>query len=151
MKKVAQVKRLFFNAPAVTSAVDQATREVLSRFGAFVRTAARSSIRQATKKRQVSRPGQPPVSHTGLLRRLLFFSWDSSQRSVVIGPAIANARGAGVAPAALEYGGQSRRDVRIGGQWRRKRVLIRPRPYMAPALTQELPKLPPMWANSVKP
>ena len=36
-------KKMFFDRKAVTGAVGRATRKVFSRFGAFVRTAARSS------------------------------------------------------------------------------------------------------------
>jgi len=76
-------KRMFFDRKAVTGAVGRATRKVFSRFGAFVRTAARSSIR---RRKRVSAPGEPPSSHTGLLKRLIFFGYDRQRRSVVIGP-----------------------------------------------------------------
>lgn len=140
-------KRMFFDTRRVTKAVDRATRKVLSRFGSFVRTAARDSIR--TRKR-VSQPGQPPSSHTGLLRRFIFFGYEPRRKSVVIGPMRLNAK-TGDAPAALEHGGRSR--VTSGGR-RRKRIVrtvtITQRPYMRPALAREQPKLPGMWKDSVK-
>src|SRR5690606_27235103 len=85
--KVNQAKALFFDRRAVTSRVDRATRKVLSRFGAFVRTRARSSLR---RRKGASPPGQPPSSHTELVKRFLFFVYESEQKGVVIGPALLN-------------------------------------------------------------
>jgi len=105
---------MFFDKQAVLSAVDKATRQNLSKFGAFVRRRAKSSIRPASKKRTVSQPGNPPLSHTGLLRKWILFAWDPSSRSVVIGPTrISNQIGftsdmkvtRGTVPSVLEYGG----------------------------------------------
>ena len=90
MKATFAVTRMFFDRRAVLSRVDAATQSVLSRFGAFVRQAARTSIRFRKKP---SEPGQPPSSHTGLLRRFIFFSYEPRQRSVVIGPARLNKTG----------------------------------------------------------
>lgn len=53
----------FFDRKAVLAAVDKATLRVLSKFGAFVRRRAKSSIR---KRKKASPPGQPPSSHSGL-------------------------------------------------------------------------------------
>jgi len=136
------VKALFFDSAAVLEKVDAATRKVLSKFGAFVRTAARHSIR---KRKGVSAPGNPPSSHVGTLKRLIFFGYDLSARSVVIGPA---PLGSTVeAPPLLEYGGTASRQESKG-----RRVLARyaARPFMGPAFAKEQSKLPAMWANSVK-
>jgi hypothetical protein len=68
----------------------------------------------------------------------------------VIGPQRLNMTN-GDAPPSLEYGGRSR--VTSGGRRKKhvvKVVTIRPRPFMGPALMKEKPKLPAMWANSVK-
>ncbi len=139
-------KSMFFDRKAVMDKVDRATRRVLSRFGAFVRTAARSSIR---KRKKSSTPGQPPSSHTGLLKKLIFFGYEPEKRSVVIGPARLNQK-IGNAPEALEHGGMS---IALAGS-RKKRskrnVNIQARPYMGPAMDKEKPKLPAMWANSLK-
>jgi hypothetical protein len=43
----------------------------------------------------------------------------------------------------VSKGRRGRRTVRT--------VTIAARPFIGPAMTQELPKLPGMWANSVKP
>jgi hypothetical protein len=135
-------KSMFFDRKAVTSAVDRATRKVLSAFGAFVRTAAKHSIR---KRKAVSQPGSPPSSHVGTLRRLIFFGYDPARKSVVIGP---TPLGSEVeAPPLLEYGGRARRKNRKG---RNVIATYKARPFMGPAFEQEKPKLPAMWAGSVK-
>lgn len=120
-------RRSFFDRSAVIDSVDRATRKVLSQFGAFVMTRARQSIRKAPfvarKQRgrnrtdlrtRSSRPGQPPFSQRGELKRFLFFSYDSDRKSVVVGPTILFGRkvrdGMPVAgrtvPQVLEYGGE---------------------------------------------
>ena len=142
------VTKLFFDAPAVTNALDKAARKVLSRFGAYVRRTARTSIR---KSKKISEPGKPPRSHTGLLRQFIFFAHDPETQGVVIGPERLNSK-IGDVPEVLEYGGTTtiatyRRRKVVG-----KRVVrIAARQFMHPALTKELPGLPAMWADSVKP
>ena len=133
----------FFDRKAVLSATDRATRRVLSRFGAFVRTTARSSIR---RRKSVSKPGKPPTSWTGLLKKFLFFSFDRERRSVVIGPVRLNNSG-GEAPRLLEHGGAATRQDRRG---KRRRVTYASRPYMGPAFEKEQPKLPEMWRDSIR-
>jgi hypothetical protein len=143
--KIDQVKGLFFDSKKVIGATTRAERRVLSRFGAYVRRTARSSIR---KRKRVSAPGRPPSSHTGLLKRFIFFAYDPDRKSVVIGPTRLNQK-AGDAPRALEYGGRSR--VTAGRRRRRRRtVMIAARPFMGPAFEREKPKLPAMWRDSVR-
>ena len=138
--------RLFFDRKAITRRVDKATRRVLSRFGAFVRNTARKSIR---RRKRPAEPGQPPSSHTGLLRRFIFFGYDPApgRQSVVIGPERLTRRGRGEAPPLLEYGGSQRMKGRKGQP---VRTTYQPRPFMAPAFQKELPNLPPLWRDSVK-
>jgi hypothetical protein len=102
-----KVTGAFFDRAAVLNQTDRAERKVLSRFGAFTRRGARSSIRRK-----------------------------------------------GNVPRLLEEGGTAtlvRRRHRGG-----RRVLIREQatyhkfPYMGPAFQKELPKVPSMWADSVK-
>ncbi|NLY01525.1 MAG: hypothetical protein GXY83_35990 [Rhodopirellula sp.] len=139
-------EKMFFDRKAVTRGVDRATRKVLSRFGAFVRTSARHSIR---KRKRVSKPGEPPSSHTGLLRRFIFFGYDRDRSSVVIGPQRLNQK-VGDAPHALEYGGTSTVVEGLRRRRRKRRIKIAARPFMGPAFEREKPKLPAMWANSIK-
>jgi hypothetical protein len=146
MKMDARLKKstsMFFDRAVVRSRVDIATRRVLSRFGAFVRRTAKGSIR---KRRRTSAPGQPPSSHTGLLRRFIFFGYDPSARSVIIGPAQLTGQGRGDAPSLLEYGGTFTGEQR----GRRKTRRYRARPFMGPAFEKEQPKLPGMWQDSIR-
>ena len=140
------IKGMFFDRAKVCRRVDTATRRVLSRFGAFVRRGAKSSIR--TRKR-ASAPGQPPSSHTGLLRRFIFFGYDPTRQSVVIGPQRLSQKTTD-APHALEYGGTSTVIEGLRRRRRKRRVRIAARPYMGPAFEQERPKLPAMWRDSVR-
>ena len=124
-----RVKLLFFDSPRVRRAMDTATRQALGRAGAFIRRRAKSSIR---RRKGISQPGQPPHSHAGHLRRLIFF-----------GPVPFKQ---GEAPRLLEFGGTVTRRTRR----RRRRMTYRKHPFMGPALAAELPQLPQRWRNSVR-
>jgi hypothetical protein len=139
--KLPQAKGLFFDRAVVTGSVDKATRKVLSKFGAFVRQSARTSIR---KRKATSEPEQPPSSHTGLLKRNIFFVFSPETRSVVIGPILLN-KGTD-APRILEHGDTVVRRRRN----RRVRIKYERRPYMGPAFEKEQSQLPALWRNSVK-
>jgi len=143
--KIDQAKGLFFDAPKVVRAVDRATRQVLSKFGAYVRRGAKSSIR---KRKRSAAAGSPPSSHTGLLKRFIYFGYDPDKQSVVIGPTKQN-RGSSI-PETLEHGGTATIVRRRRGKRTTTRVKIAPRPFMGPAMDRELPKLPAMWRDSVK-
>lgn len=138
-----RVKQSFFDTKKVRRATDRATRRVLSRFGAFVRRTARSSIR---RRKRISRPGEPPSSRTGLLKRFIFFGYDTRARSVVIGPARLTRKGRGEAPSLLEYGGRTT----LKRRGRRRRARYAARPFMGPAFEKEKPQLPAMWRGSVR-
>ena len=144
--RVSEAKGLFFDSKKVQSATTKAERRVLSRFGAYVRRSARSSIR---RRKRASAPGQPPSSHTGLLKRFIFFAYEPRRRSVVIGPVRLNQK-SGEALPALEHGGPVRIVSRRGGRRRRRMVTIRPRPFMGPAFEREKPGLPAMWRDSIR-
>jgi phage gpG-like protein len=137
MVAYAKMKSMFFDRKAVMSAVDTTTRKVLSKFGAFVRTTARHSI----KKRKSAAPaGSPPSSHTGLLKKFIFFGYDKDAKSVVIGPAKLNT--GTEAPHTLEYSGVTK----VKG----RKAHIKARPYMHPAFESEKDKLPAMWRDSIR-
>lgn len=129
--KIRDAQAGFFDRRAVLNQIDPKTRRALSRFGAFVRTRARSGIR---KRRKISEPGRPPSSHTGLLKQFIYFSYDPAARSVVIGPAKLNRPGE--APRLLEEGGAT--NLRLRG--RTFRAVYAPRPYMQPAFQTEIQK-----------
>lgn len=133
----------FFDRPQVINSVSRATRNVYAHFGAHVRKRARTSIRPRPGRRR-SLPGDPPFSRVGLLRRFILFAWDAKRQSVVIGPTLIN-KPTG-APEILEYGGETE----IVTRRERRRISIRPRPYMGPAFRAELPLLLALWRNSVR-
>lgn len=134
----------FLDTAKVQKAVDAGKRRVLSRLGAFVRTRARSSIR---KRKKPSPPGQPPSSHAGQLR-LIFFAWDDSAKSLVVGPIAFQPRGeeAGLVPRLMEQGGETTRRGRRGT----RRLHYPARPFMAPALAAEAPKFASQLKNLVR-
>ena len=132
----------FFDREKVLRAVDKAQRKVFSKFGAFTRKRAKSSIR---KRKKISALGSAPSSHTGTLKKLIYFSYDATKRSVVIGPTLF--RQDSKAPSLLEFGGTTTITPK------RRKVFIaryKPRPFMGPAFQAELPGLPAMWKDSVK-
>jgi len=142
----AKLTRLLFHPRIVTDLMDRATFRVFQHFGAIVRSAARGSIKPGTG---VSAPGDPPKSHTGSLRNAIRYFVDRAARSVIIGPMKLNGKRGGDAPALLEHGGKSRITVsgRNGGRYHPR---YRARPYMGPAFEKAQPKLPTLWANSIK-
>ena len=147
-----KIRHMFFDRKPVIDAVDKATRRVLSRFGAFVRQTAKKSIRSRQK---TSEPGKPPSSHSGLLKRFIFFGYSPARRSVVIGPERLGGRGE--APPALEYGGPSDAIDYVYPKERGSRrkkvhraVMIKARPFMGPAFEKEKPNLPQMWRDSIR-
>ena len=144
--KLRKFSSTFFDNKRVIAAVDKTTRAVLSRFGAFVRTTARSSIR---RRKKASAPGQPPSSHTGRLKKFIYFGYERSRKSVVIGPVKLNGTTAGI-PRALEMGGKTVATVKTKGKRMQKPVSIAPRPFMGPAFEKEKSKLPQMWRDSVR-
>ena len=146
--KIEAFKANFFDRQKVTNAVDRATQRNLSKFGAFVRTRARSSIR---KRKRVSQPGQPPSAHTTgslSLRSSIFFALGPDKQSVVIGPVLFNgADAASPVPERLEYGGET--TIKRRGR-KPTRARYRARPFMGPAFEKEKQQLPAIWRDSVK-
>lgn len=122
---------VFFDTALVDAAVERGAKRALSRFGAYVRTRARTSIR--TRKR-ASRPGQPPSNHTGHLKKLIYFGYDTQKKSVVVGPLLYHK---GVAHI-IENGG-----IYDG-------TLYRARPFMRPAFERELPNAERLFKDQIK-
>jgi len=140
-----KTRLLFFDSPIVMSAMDRATRQALGKIGAFVRRRARTSIRKGKK---VSRPGQPPNSHAGDIRRLLFFAMGPDMDEVVIGPLRFKK---GEAPNLLEFGGATvRTRIHTSGKRGVKKVVVyRKHPFMGPAMEKEVPSMADKWRGSV--
>lgn len=162
-----KVTQQFFDRKAVRDAVGKEAAAGLSKFGSYVRQRARSSMRPGGKKGKTAAKGQPPRTHRGDLKRLLFFSWDPETRSVVVGP---TPFAKGIAPNVLEFGGtvpgggrtiRVRRDLgrdaagRFASGGFDKVVLngavhYSGNPYMRPALEAEIPNMPKAWSTAVK-
>lgn len=133
------MKTMFFDRKNIRNKVDLRTRKVLSKFGSYVRQTAKKSIR---KRKGTSKPGSPPFSHTGTLKKFLFFGYDQNRRSVVIGPVVVPGK-SGNAPSVLEHGG--RVTLPKGNS-----TNIAPRPFMQPAFTTELSKVKSLWKDSIR-
>jgi hypothetical protein len=148
---------LFFTSRGVRDSLDKGTRRALSKFGAFTRRTAKSSLKY---KIGPAPAGQPPHVHRSAgytvkkkskgvtklqpaspLRELLFFSYDPVNKSVVIGPALGGSRSG--APRTQEEGGTARTpDGRS--------VTIAARPFMKPAFKSNLAKVMGDFRNIVK-
>lgn len=134
MLGVSAAKANFFDRDKVQAAMDRETHRALSRFGAFVRRRAQTSMR---KRKGPSSPGTPPNAHANpLLRKLLFFSYDRHAKTVVVGPVAL--RAGSLVPRVQEYGGAMPK--RGGGAAR-----YPARPFMRPAFAAELGRLPAHW------
>jgi hypothetical protein len=138
-------KAFFFDREYVIKRLGAARVKVLSKAGAFIRRSAQTSMRY---RRGASQPGTPPHAHKesgALLRSLLFFSYDESTDSVVVGPvAVRKAE----APRLNEFGGTIKRTY---GPAKGKVVRYPKRAFMAPALKKEMSggKLAALFKNSL--
>ena len=151
----------FFTDPSgrVLPAIDRGKRKTFSRAGSFVMRTARTSIR---KRQSVSRPGAPPSSHDGSLRRGIFFGYDRMRDSVVVGPRAEWSKrlpGGKTQPEVLEFGGSVAGRGRLvktgagqGKKWERAKRTLRyaARPFMGPALEKEAPNFREPWAEAVR-
>jgi hypothetical protein len=172
-RKLIDVKKLFFDMPAMQKGIRKAKLKGLSKAGAFVMRRARQSIRSSKK---ISQPGQPPRAHgQKLLKRNIFFELDKAREMTLVGPIFLNQINRdqdgqptrGTVPSVLEYGGTIKiLEVFRYGQWRRvdqrsmrrteglpmrlRTVHIAARPFMGPALEKEKPNFPAMLAGTFK-
>ena len=156
------LKSGFFDRKVVLDALDKATFRIFSEFGRKVRKAAQKSLKYGEK---ASPPGSPPTAHksrtvtktsksTGrvrkrsvsFLREYLYYAFDRTTKSVVIGPARLNSTIDPGSLKALEYGGTAT----VKSRGKRSRKAVDARPFMRPAAAAELPNLPPMWRDSVR-
>jgi hypothetical protein len=146
---IKDAKEFFFDKEKVLSALKRGTAQALSRIGAYVRATAQNSLSDDTKP---SKPGHAPKSHTGYLRHFLFFVFDESRKSVVIGPALLNQQNPDpkpvdqTVPGILEFGGQAIKTVRYkSGHKVDCPVSIAARPYMGPAMERTLERFASAW------
>ena len=124
--------RVEFDSDAVRNAVRGGGVKSLRQAGAYVRAAARHSVRKSPR---ASAAGTPPHTRRGLLKRSLLFGVEPRRMAVVIGPAY---RFVGLSMTAHEFGGMYRRRKYP------KRAL------MGPTLQKTAPNISKMWADSVK-
>ncbi len=119
------------NRKLIRQKMNQASFESLGHAGAAIRLTARRSIRRS---KRYAPPGSPPRTRHGQLRRAIVYAREGNDH-VLIGPGFAH-----VGPSAMahEFGGRFR-----GGNFRK-------RPFMGPALSKNLPRLPRFWAGSIR-
>ena len=141
-------KSNFFDRASILDVLDKQERKYLARYGALVRSIARRSIkkqpyrvgsknerdRRRDRRRRASKPGFPPGDVTGILKKTIFFSFDDSRRTVVIGPIKTSGTKGRNVPETLEYG----------------RGRIRPRPFMVPAHNEALPQAENIYKETIR-
>lgn len=140
-------RKTFFAPKPLIAAVGNAKALVLQGMASYVMRDARQSIRKSKKP---AAPGQPPHSHTNLLKRLIKFAFDFGSRSMLVGPEKAQAAGWDE-PEALEQGGDSLlRKPRYEDGKKIQSIHVAPHPFMGPALKKNTSKFPALWTNSIK-
>lgn len=97
-------KSQFFDRKKIIDSMDRTTHAVFSRFGAFVRRRAQTSMRY---KDGPSKVGTPPNAHRAfpLLRKHIYFYFDEDKKTVVIGAALLTGGAPYAVPGMLENGG----------------------------------------------
>ncbi len=141
---IEEAKGQFFNPQAVLDAVNRSTLRAFAKFGAFVRQRAKSSNSLRYRK-GVSLPGQPPASHTGLIRDFLFFVVERFPANVIIGPAKINGARSPNELEVLEHGGATT----IMRHGKPQTIMLAARPFMQPAFDAELDKAVFLWQDSL--
>jgi hypothetical protein len=111
-----------------------ASKGVFKSLGHAAATIRRSALGFISKSKDASRPGQPPHSRRGALKRAVLFKVDKQRETAVIGP---RASIVGLSMTAHEYGGQYR-----GQTYPR-------RPLMGPALEKNAKRLPRSFRGSI--
>ena len=104
----------------------------LGHAGAALRLTARRSIRRSDRP---ARPGQPPHTRRGQLKRALRYAVEKERERVLIGPTYTVV---GRSASAHEFGGRYRSET------------YPKRPFMGPALMAIRSRLPRMWADSIR-
>jgi hypothetical protein len=141
-------RKTFFAPKPLIAAVGKAKALVLQGMAAYVMRDAKQSIHKSKKP---AAAGQPPHSHTNLLKRLIRFAFDFGSRVMLVGPEKAPAAGWDE-PEALEQGGVSLlRKPRYEHGRKIQKITVAPHPFMGPALKKNTPKFPALWTNSIKP
>jgi hypothetical protein len=140
-----EIKKLFFDKPAVQQYINKKTNKVLGMFGGSVRKVATRSMR-VKPYGKFSAPGVPPYAHgQQLIRKLYYYSLDPIKKSVVVGPVgLLKYRDAHV-PRTHEQGGTITRRTKHHGV---KTFHYPPRPFTKPAAQLMLPKVAGWYARA---
>lgn len=152
--KMESAKAQFLDKKAVEGEIGKRAASFAMRFGAFVRTNAISSMlghkikrgfgakSKISNRQGVAPPGKPPFPHAGHLVRLIFFAYDPQAKAMVIGPLLFQSRGSADAMRVLQDGG-TQTLKRPDGET--VMATYQPRPFMLPALKDELAKIRSTW------
>lgn len=164
---------------AISKALEDKEQKILEKFGRYVATTAKRSMR--TRKKP-SAAGSPPSAHNDgrtrygpLLKKLYGAYWDPTTRSIIVGP---KGQAGKNAPSLQEYGGTKiikikkippksgrkatpaqaaayKRKLKDGSIVKKapvietKTVHLPARPYSRPALAANLPKFPTLFAGQI--
>jgi hypothetical protein len=153
--QIGGVTAQFFQSDAIAKKAEKGVKRSLSKCGAYVRTAAKSSLKYGKK---ASTPGSPPnvlrlgsftrsttnkkkgtttVRAVSPLKELIFFGYDAASESVVVGPMVfKNSKSKYLVASVLEKGGMAD-GFRKG---KKAKVYVAARPTMNPAMRKEAPK-----------
>lgn len=118
-RSFAEFKKFFFDRIKAKKKAERAKMRALNRYGAYLKTVAKNSMRY---RKKASPPGQPPSAHKdgrlaalkkmgrarhngALLREFLFYAWDPSTKSVVVGPVGFKSKSGPPVPSLHEHGG----------------------------------------------
>ena len=121
-----------FDEAGLLARIAHATKDILKRAGAYVRSVARRKVSVSPK---ASAPGRPPHSRRGLLKRAILCGLDRNGKSVLAGPG-------------FNFTGESAAAHEFGGRYRRERYPKRP--LMGPSLKESAPHIARMWNGAVK-
>lgn len=131
------MRKAKFDTDKVRRRMDKTTLRAMDRMGGTLRKYAQFSMKNRTKL--VSPPGSPPHARKQkLLKRLLYYSYDPSNKVLVVGPVLFRGSKTDGLPSLMERGG-----VINKVDDKDKPVMLRyePRPYMGPSLTDNMGKI----------
>jgi hypothetical protein len=142
---------MFFDRAKVLDRLEKKEARVLNKTGGEGRQTVKRSMRPGGKAGKTAAPGEPPRWQTKKLRDGIFYGYDASNRSVVIGPIRTSAKQRDV-PRILDQGGPVRnalvrvketrtpQELGVSATEAKKRKFrfvrasftLQPRPYVSP-------------------
>jgi len=117
----------------IITKADRATFRTLNRAAAAIRLTAKRSMKYKKKRGDKAPEGMPPNTHSKRLPNAIIYAVDKQNREAVIGPSFELIR---------DVGGAHEQGLNFRGHQ------YRPRPFMYPAATKIVPKMPAMWAEA---